>query len=172
MPRACVWEVVAVSLDIGPPLSVEGIELGDKADEFELRYRLAIASLGDELTILGWPAGKENKDPGFALIGLAQFADFAKRRGWPLPPRFPVAPVDASQKRASSADDQAPGKRERETLLTIIAGLVGEERLQHTTTEAKRIEAKLVNMGVDEPKERTISIHLDRAKAVLDGRKR
>lgn len=94
MPEARLWEVVAVSLNIEPGVSWAGLRLGTGQQDYKRRLRLSEVNLGGKLPVRVWPGKVNNHEPAYAVVGLKEFASFAKDMTWPLPPRFPVDPVN------------------------------------------------------------------------------
>ena len=91
MPEAFLWEVVAVSCGC---TTTKGIEAALGFRECANKFRIAEASRDKELPVVSWPTKTQNYDSAYTIIRLTEFASFAKRKGWTLPPRFPVDPVD------------------------------------------------------------------------------
>jgi hypothetical protein len=124
-------------------------------------------------------------------VRLAQFREWAEGKGYTLPGRFPQVmkgsepeqPTPTETKPAEVAPTQNPpmiqeppsenreiGENARETLLTIIAMLAGEEKLKKAGSEARKMERKLILRGIESPKYRMIFNHLKAAKQVLENR--
>jgi hypothetical protein len=296
--KACLWEAVAISLDIEPGSSPNQMPARDKRVEYTRRFRLAEEQLGAALPVVVPPSKADNRDPAYTLLRLDDFAAFAKRQQpeWALPPRFPAPSIRPDwrhwlqmayvhlaeavalsfdiepktinvnthdgpgyQSRKEIADshwvagtlphargyqgeevggphryvhlsefarwfvdldppmrpplppqfpqaakapepkadettqpEKAPtnakpippkpatadaevgtelGKGARESLLTILAIAMGDEKLAKPASEAGKIERRLVLMGIDKPKKRMILNYLKEAKTLLDQRR-
>jgi hypothetical protein len=124
-------------------------------------------------------------------VHMSTFREWAEGKGYTLPNRFPRVmkvsepeqPTPAETKPTEAAPAQNPpmaqeppsenreiGENARETLLTIIAMLAGEEKLQKAGSEARKMERKLEKRGIESPKYRMIFNHLKAAKQVLENR--
>jgi hypothetical protein len=177
---------VALSCDIDPSST--------PCDDPEFLRRLAIAINHWDAGTIPRVAGPGSNVPGYLLryVRLPDFAKLADSLGWPLPAAFPrskngdppktaqpvmdVKPAQPSEP-ASGNDITTPPEKTvdltenaRETLLTIIAGAIGDN-LENPSTAAKTIERRLEKWGIDSPKHRQILNWLNEAKQALDKRK-
>jgi hypothetical protein len=152
---------------------------------FKDRLRPSINELGRRLPIVSiakWNRPKDQRElamqamagppPAYQHeISLTAFADFADEMEWVLPDWFPRMGDAVKSTKKASWKEIPLEKKERESLLTIIAALVGEKQLEHPSSAAENIERKVLAMGLDKPKQRRILDHLNRAKAVIADRK-
>jgi hypothetical protein len=92
--QACLWEAVAVSLDIEPGHSANTIDAGNRKTEYTRRLRLSIDELGGALPVLAPSPKVDNRDPAYTTIDLFKFSALAKTMSWDLPEQFPGRLVD------------------------------------------------------------------------------
>ena len=144
---------------------------GDQAEkEFlaECRRRMSIArasmSFNGPIRPLGMPNMWMN-DP-LNPISLREFGDWAKSLGWTLPERFPCSPN-------VSPPDKPLGTVERHVLLTIIAVLCKEAKLDYEAPAktADLILSTAASMGIAIGKT-TIKDHLKKIPEALAARTR
>lgn len=137
IPKATLWEVVALSLDVDPD-KIEGHRVEGVADLRildTLHERLAVV-----LANLGRAPGLQKYDEDIAdrsktLIAISGFAAFAAAVQWPLPAEFPTQPLftepdplpspdrSVTAKPAPAFTDKPLTEGERQTLLKQVAAL-------------------------------------------------
>lgn len=133
MPKAALWDAVALSLNVEPtkylkttslPRDFASPEIREFCTEHQRRMRIAQAHLsmsGPLYPLRPYP-GVAN-DPQ-AEVSLPEFAALAERLGWPLPNRFPRQ--QTMQTASGEERSTRPmGERERNGYLGIIDGLLG-----------------------------------------------
>lgn len=181
-------EAVLLSLDVEPL----GIDYETYRNEEYTKRKL----VADDHWIRGKlprAEGDQGNPPSnhFRYVNLAEFAKWAERLSppWNLPVGFPKL----SQEKQVESAETAPGittsqqhepsnssvedkpeltKGARESLLTILAAAIGDEKLTKPSSEAGKIERKLGLLGIDKPKKRMIENYLKDAKTLLDNRRK
>jgi len=131
--QACLWEAVAVSLDIEPGDSANTIDAGNRKTEYTRRLRLSIDELGGKLPVLDPSPKVNNRDPAYATIDLFEFSALAKKMNWDLPEQFPGRLVDivSEDGKNTSPGTVIDGKR---MVRTPAGGYIPEEQWRAMTT--------------------------------------
>ena len=174
-----------MSLDISPVGVHPADALKVFPTSFKERLRPSLKELGRRLPIVSvatWTDPRDQRELAKQMmvgpppaeqneISLTAFADFADEMEWELPDEFPRLIAGPKAAKKAPWKDLPLEKKERESLLIIIAVLVGEKQLEHPSSAAESIERKVLAMGLDKPKQRRILDHLNRAKAVIADRK-
>lgn len=96
IPKAMLWQVVAVSTNVSPDFlrdderfSRVTVEKFDLPGDFWKRYQIAEASLDDGLPTAASTPNLEGSELARTVVRLADFARLAAIRGWDLPEDFP-----------------------------------------------------------------------------------
>ena len=131
--QACLWEAVAVSLDIEPGHSANTINAGNRKTEYTRRLRLSVDDLGGGLRVIDPSPKVNNRDPAYTTIDLFEFSWLAKKMNWDLPEQFPGRLVDivSDDGRNASLGTVIDGKR---MVRTPAGKYVPEEQWRAMTT--------------------------------------
>ena len=194
-----VWQAVALATQHSPDGVTCQDAKASFGTEFNDMLAAAVRCLGASLPIYsqdeeGTYDGFRTNPPTLETrtkVILPKFREWAEGKGYTLPSRFPRVmkvsepeqPTPAETKPTEVAPAQSPpmaqeppsenreiGENARETLLTIIAMLAGEEKLKRAGSEARKMERKLELRGIESPKYRMIFNHLKAAEQILENR--
>jgi hypothetical protein len=96
MPHVEVWQAVALSMGLDPGKKHDDfVPIDEQEQEYDQRLLLVEAYIRRyELPVLAWPHRLHNGNMEFAVVDLRTFGTFLKRIEVPIPPEFPVDPVN------------------------------------------------------------------------------
>jgi hypothetical protein len=200
IPHPLLWALVAMACDIDPrniDVLNPAERIAPDLVQFWKRFTIAQAQVEAGKLAVVEMGEKLSGDFNFAVsVSWDVFSRWTTTLScpWELPKEFTGAkksdPADASlpvvvvkQPQESQPKSGTAGETEdrpeqaaplaenaRETLLTIIAGAIGDA-LENQSTAAKAIERRLEKWGIDSPKHRQILNWLNEAKQAMDKRK-
>lgn len=131
--------------------AAEGAKRAALLNDFLRRVHIAVGNLVPLGTL---PIAVGAADGERTVVKVADFATWADGMGWNLPPEFPRTQADAvggypvapEGLQDGSSGDKALGKRERDTLLTIIAAFCKYDSLD---PKERGLAAKIAQMTQD-----------------------
>jgi hypothetical protein len=181
MPKAELWEAVALSLNFQPGhwdltfprgISIYYTDFVFSAD-YSTRLKVAQAHMSAEgpLKPLNLYVGVLN-DPR-ADVSLPQFHSWASSMKWDLPAEFPseatfAENVPVANKSRNTTTDKPMSSKQETTFLTIIAALCIEAKMDYQTPAktAGIIRAAIQRLGADVG-ETTIEVYLKKVPEAL-----
>jgi hypothetical protein len=180
IPVLKVWQAVALSLNIDPekvqrerPVRSYGTLKFIESEVFRDRLEVACANLGANGPL--FPVSFEVDEKNSLPVRLHEFADWCVSIGWQVPDELRLLVSHSTQAVSQTtkplAKDKPLGKRERETLLTIIAAMGKELKIDfgRVSKAAGTIEGLTTRIGARIAK-RTIEEHLKRIPEAIEGK--